>query len=79
MLFRSNIRLRLWRERRQKALEELVSRLRRSRGVEPSYELLRQIQLDPSPREDAEPRGPEPAGATANGPEESAAEPSAGD
>lgn len=74
-----NIRLRLWRERRQKALEELVSRLRRSRGVEPSYELLRQIQLDPSPREDAEPRGPEPAGATANGPEKSAAEPSAGD
>lgn len=47
-----NIRLRLWRERRQGALEDLVTRLRREASVQPDYELLRKISLDPPERED---------------------------
>lgn len=48
------IRLRLWRERRQGSLEELVTRLRREGNVEPSYDLLRMIRLDPPAREDGD-------------------------
>jgi peptidyl-prolyl cis-trans isomerase C len=48
------IRLRLWRERRQSGLEELVTRLREQAGVEAHYERLRPIRLDPPAREDAE-------------------------
>lgn len=47
-----SIRLRLWRERRQGALEELVARLRREGRVEPNYDSLRMIRLDPPERED---------------------------
>ncbi len=49
-----SIRLRLWRERRQGGLEDLVTRLRREHGVEPSYDLLRMIRLDPPEREDGD-------------------------
>ena len=48
------IRQRLWRERRQGSLEELVTRLRREGNVEPSYDLLRMIRLDPPAREDGD-------------------------
>ncbi len=51
------IRLRLWRQRRQEALEELVSRLRREGNVEAHYERLRPIRLDPAPREDDDGHG----------------------
>lgn len=60
------IRLRLWRERRQQALEDFVARLRREAGVEVRYELLRGIRLDPPERED-EPSSPA-AGAPAPAP-----------
>lgn len=48
------IRLRLWRSRRQQALEDFVARLRREANVEVDYDLLRPIRLDPPEREDEE-------------------------
>src|SRR5690606_6039203 len=66
-----SIRLRLWRERRQGSLEELVTRLRREAGVEPSYELLRQIRLDAPARED-EARGEQATPPTETAPAETA-------
>lgn len=47
-----SIRLRLWRERRERALEDLVARLRREANVNPAYDLLRSVRLDPPERED---------------------------
>lgn len=51
------IRLRLWRQRRQDSLEELVARLRREANAQAHYERLRAIRLDPSPREDDDGHG----------------------
>ena len=48
------IRLRLWRNRRQQELTDFVAGLRRDANVEPDYDLLRNIRLDPPPREDAD-------------------------
>ncbi len=48
------IRLRLWRQRRQQALEDLVTRLRTEAHVEPHYDRMRAIHLDPPEREDRE-------------------------
>jgi peptidyl-prolyl cis-trans isomerase C len=55
-----SIRLRLWRQRRQSSLEELVARLRREANVQPNYDSLRSIQLDPAPREDEDEHGSAP-------------------
>lgn len=46
------IRLRLWRERRQQAMEDFVARLRREANVEVHPDRLRPIRLDPPERED---------------------------
>ena len=46
------IRLRLWRAQRQQRITDFVAELRRGAEVEPRYELLRGIRLDPPPRED---------------------------
>ncbi len=46
------IRLRLWRERRQSGLEDLVARLRGDANVEVHYDLMRNIHLDAPERED---------------------------
>jgi peptidyl-prolyl cis-trans isomerase C len=48
------IRLRLWRQRRQDSLEELVTRLRTEANVQVHYDRLRPIRLDPAPREDGD-------------------------
>lgn len=59
------IRLRIWRQSRQEALESFVARLRTEAGVDPiNYDLLRAIRLDPPEREDEEeapPGAPPPA------------------
>lgn len=55
------IRLRLWRERRQREMEEFVARLRRETNVEVHPDRLQLIELDPPEREDrAQDRGDHP-------------------
>jgi peptidyl-prolyl cis-trans isomerase C len=46
------IRLRLWRQRRQDELDQFVARLRREARVQAHYDRMRPIRLDPPPRED---------------------------
>lgn len=55
------IRLRIWRQTRQQALEDFVARLRREAGVTVDYQLLRPIQLDEPEREDRDEHGAQPA------------------
>jgi len=60
------IRLRIWRQNRQGALEDFVAELRRTAGISDiPYEALRGIRLDPPEREDLEaPRHGAPPPAT---------------
>lgn len=67
------IRMRLWRQRRQDALENLVARLREQANVQVHYDRLRPIRLDPPEREDADPHAEAPAPATPAETEEGAA------
>ncbi len=58
------IRLRIWRQNRQGALDDFVAELRRQAGItDVPYDLLRGIRLDPPEREDRAPRpgAPPPA------------------
>jgi len=74
------IRLRLWRSRRQQALEDFVARLRREAGVEANYDRLRPIRLDPPEREDQPAgHGDQPAGHGASAEEAPAGEAPPGD
>lgn len=45
-----SIRLRLWRERRQQAIDEVVERLRTQAAVEVHYDRMRPIRMDPPER-----------------------------
>ena len=73
------IRLRLWRERRQQAMEDFVARLRREANVQVDYDLMRPIRLDPpegdEEGEEASEHGKRPPGPT-GAPETTADEPS---
>lgn len=65
-----SIRLRLWRERRQRAIDEFVEGLRGRATVETHYERMQPIRMEPPERtseddEEAPPEGDEAAGAAA--------------
>ncbi len=65
------IRLRLWRERRQAAIDELIERLRNELRVETHDELMRSIQMDEPERI----AGPDEDGTSDEGEEAPAADP----
>lgn len=64
-----SIRLRLWRERRQAAIDEFVEGLRQRAAVEVHYDRMRPIQIDPPDRVSADDEHAAPEGAEAEGDE----------